>query len=56
MESLGNLGRENEQRNWLTSLAKEGALNIAFGKDGEMIFVPNQSKCGGKIKTKKRRF
>lgn len=58
LQSLGNLGRENEQRNWLTSLAREGILNYAFGPRGSIGFVPGvtTAKCGGKIKTKKRRF
>ena len=54
LTSLGNIGNENEQRNWLTSLANEGILNFTLGKDGNINFV--SSKNGGKIKTKKRRF
>lgn len=54
LTSLGNIGNENEQRNWLTSLANEGILNFTLGKDGNVNFV--SSKNGGKIKTKKRRF
>lgn len=57
MESLGNIGRENEQRNWLTSLANERVYNLAYGKNGELRYVPSvTAKCGGKVKTKKRRF
>lgn len=54
LTSLGNIGNENEQRNWLTSLANEGILNYTLGKDGNIDFI--SSKNGGKIKTKKRRF
>lgn len=54
LTSLGNIGNENEQRNWLTGLAREGILNYNLGRDGRVGFVP--SKNGGKIKTKKRRF
>ena len=54
LTSLGNIGNENEQRNWLTSLANEGILNYTLGKDGNINFI--SSKNGGKIKTKKRRF
>lgn len=54
LTSLGNIGNENEQRNWLTGLAREGVLNYTLGNNGRVGFVP--SKNGGKIKTKKRRF
>lgn len=54
LTSLGNIGNENEQRNWLNSLANEGILNYTLGKNGNIDFI--SSKNGGKIKTKKRRF
>lgn len=58
MESLGNLGKENEQRNWLTSLGKEGILAYLMNNRGGIDFLPQATttKCGGKMKTKKRRF
>ena len=59
LQGLGDLGRENEQRNWLASLAREGVLDYVFGPNGQISFLPRTSttaKCGGKIKTKKRRF
>lgn len=54
LTSLGNIGNENEQRNWINSLANEGILNYTLGKNGNIDFI--SSKNGGKIKTKKRRF
>ena len=58
MQSLGNLGKENEQRNWLTSLGKEGILAYLLNNRGGIDFIPQATtaKCGGKMKTKKRRF
>lgn len=56
MQSLGNIGNENEQRNWLTGLAKQGVLNFMLGNSGDIDFVPSRAKNGGKIKAKKRRF
>ena len=58
MQSLGNLGKENELRNWLTSLGKEGILAYLLNNRGGIDFIPQATtaKCGGKMKTKKRRF
>lgn len=54
LTSLNNIGNENEQRNWLKSLAEEGILNFNLGDNGILNFIPHNN--GGKIKTKKRRF
>ena len=54
LTSLNNIGNENEQRNWLNSLAEEGILNFNLGDNGILNFLPHSN--GGKIKTKKRRF
>lgn len=57
LTSLGNLGYENTNLNTLNALAREGLYNITRRRNGDLEFVPSTSSaCGGKIKTKKRRF
>ena len=60
LEGLGRLGKENASMNMIRSLANEGVLNYAIGRNGEVGFIPGSGygvmKKGGKIKTKKRRF
>lgn len=60
LEGLGRLGKENASINMIRSLANEGALDYAIGRNGEVSFIPGSgyrvTKNGGKIKTKKRRF
>lgn len=60
LEGLGRLGKENASMNMIRSLANEGVLNFAIGRNGEVGFIPGSGygvmKKGGKIKTKKRRF
>lgn len=59
LEGLGRLGKENASINMIRSLANEGALDYAIGRDGKVSFIPGSGyrvKNGGKIKTKKRRF
>lgn len=60
LEGLGRLGKENASINMIRSLANEGALDYAIGRNGEVSFIPGSGyrigKNGGKIKTKKRRF
>ena len=59
LEGLGRLGKENASINMIRSLANEGVLDFAIGRNGEVSFIPGSGykvKNGGKIKTKKRRF
>ena len=52
---LGNMGTENEQRNWLNSLAKSGVLKAMFsGNNGDITYSGNKKAMGGRLK--KRRF
>ena len=52
---LGNMGTENEQRNWLNSLAKAGVLKAMFsGNNGDITYSGNKKAMGGRLK--KRRF
>ena len=63
MQNLHNLGNENFAFNQQAALAREGLDRLKYlGKSGNMVFNPEDgtwtvvAKCGGKVKTKKRRF
>lgn len=57
LQGLGDLGRENFIWNQIDSRNREGLSPVRYdGKSGNWIFDNRTVACGGKIKTKKRRF
>lgn len=40
LQGLGDMGNENMQQNWMTSLAENGALSSVMGQNGQIYHVP----------------